>query len=134
MSVLKIPRWGLTAVLIYSSLLFSKYILLDDHEDGTNSNELENYWYYYDDNTGIHEYDRPQADPASTPSVIDVPYTERLREAFGNPDDSVTIKDYSFTCNEEAGNKYATMPFILGNSWTTTSGTALPYVGIVTMP
>ena len=126
-------RSGLIFVMLFCSTLSSQFRLVDDHSDGTNGNEFDYYWYYYDDLTGLGEYDRLQADPQSQPSVIDVPYVLEHREAYGDPADTLEIKNYEFTINEENGNRFATMPFTFGNSWETTLGTSYPYVGMVTM-
>ena len=128
---LKAALLGLASVLMASSSLFAA--LLDDHEDGTNNNEFEAYWYYYDDNAGLGIDDRPLAAPSSNPSVINVEFTPGPREAYGDPSDTWEVKDYTFTCGEEAGNKYATMPFTFGDVWTASYGDAMPYVGLGTM-
>ncbi len=106
--------------------------LVDDHSDGTDANDFEGYWYYYDDNSGVKEDDRPQAAPASTPSVIQVEFTEKPREAFGDTNDTWLVKEYTFKVDEESGNRFATMPFIYGESWEATAYEATPYVGIGT--
>ena len=126
---LKTALLGLASVLMASSSLFAADALFDDHSDGTNANEFEYYWYYYDDNAGLGKDDRPLAAPSSTPSVVNVPFTEKNREAYGNAGDTWKVKDYKFTLDEEAGNKFATMPFTYGEVWTASYGDAMPYVG-----
>ncbi len=122
------------AMLCLFSLIHAD-LLIDDHTDGTNQNELEYYWYYYDDNYGVGANDRPQSDSISRPSVIDVSYTDGPRHFKGYPSfipdmqDKYTVKTYQFTLGEENDNKYATMPFTFGSSWNTEKGIAQPYVG-----
>lgn len=119
------------------SLFFSTRadLLFDDHEDGTNMNEFEYYWYYRDDNVGFGSDDRPSAAPESRPSIIDVPYTTKARAGFGanfiyveDPTDTWEVKIYDFTIDEENGNKFATMPFTFGEPWEISQGQAQPYV------
>jgi len=129
---IKTALTGLMSVLAATSI-FAVDALVDDNEDGTNANEFEAYWYYYDDNSGVKDDDRPQAAPESKASVINVPYTEKAREAFGNTSDTWKVKDYTFTCGTEGTNKFAMMPFTYGEKWTASYGKATPYVGIGTM-
>ncbi|NLW30041.1 MAG: T9SS type A sorting domain-containing protein [Fibrobacter sp.] len=129
---------GLAAsLLIMSSGLFAQDALFDDHSDGTNQNEFEYYWYYYDDNAGVKEDDRPRAGAGTTPSVVNVDYTEEPRHAFGDETDNHIVKKYVFTVGEEADNSYATMPFTFGEkweaSWCKTEPCAWPYVGMGSM-
>lgn len=134
-------RFKLTALMGMAALSMSLFStaradqLFDNHEDGTNQNEFEYYWYYYDDNAGFGADDRPLAAPSSQPSVIDVPYTTKARAGFGanfiyveDPTDTWEVKVYEFAIGEETGNKYATMPFTLGEVWTASYGNAQPYV------
>ncbi|MFW5813596.1 MAG: hypothetical protein ACOCXC_04635 [Fibrobacterota bacterium] len=111
--------------------------LFDDFEDGTNQNEFEYYWYYYDDNAGFGEDDRPLAGPETNPSVIDVDYTTKAREGFGSgvvdPSDDWEVKVYNFSVREEAGNRYAEFPFTLGDEWEASWGDAPPYAAIGAM-
>jgi len=123
---------GLLSVLAATSI-FAVDALVDANEDGTNANEFESYWYYYDDNSGTKKDDRPLAAPTSKASVINVPATEKNREAFGNKADTWKVKDYTFTCGKEGTNTFAMMPFTYGESWKASYGTAAPYVGIGTM-
>jgi len=123
---------GLAALLATTSL-FAADAVVDDNEDGTDQNEFDQYWYYYDDNSGVKPDDRPQADSTSQPSVIDVPYTLRPRMAFNNPEDTWPVKEYTFLIREEGANKVASMPFIFGETWKASYGTATPYVGMGTM-
>lgn len=123
---------GLMSVLAATSI-FAVDALVDDNEDGTNSNEFEAYWYYYDDIGGVNDDDRPQAAPTSKASVINVPFTEKAREAFGDKSDTWKVKDYTFTCGKEGTNTFAMMPFTFGEVWTASYGKAAPFVGIGTM-
>ena len=43
--------FGLTTVATALSL-YAANQLLDNHQDATNENELERYWFYYDDFAG----------------------------------------------------------------------------------
>lgn len=106
--------------LRFLSLTTDRSFLIDDHSDGTNVNELDRYWFYYDDNQGRFEYDRLRSlDPTTMPSVIDVPqYINEVKSPFS--DDIWRLKDYTFTIDEEAGNKFAAMPFTLGERWEAT--------------
>jgi hypothetical protein len=125
------PFVGLAIVLLLSSL-FARNVLVDDFSGGTNMNYLDGYWFYYDDNARIGSEERPQAAPASTPSIINVPYFLQPRHARGNNNDTFRIKDYQFLIKEEAGNKFGTMPFTFGEKWKLPLYTAEPYVGIST--
>ncbi len=112
--------------------------LVDDFSSGTKENCFENYWYYYDDNTGTKPDDRPQAGMSTKQSTIDVPYYIVNREAAGNKADTFKIRRYSFLVKEEAGNKYTCMPFTFGNKWEAAwcgpgKACADPFVGIGTM-
>jgi hypothetical protein len=130
---LKTALLGLASVLLASSSLFAVDSKVDDHEDGTNQNDFLYYWYYYDDNSGLGINDRPQVETPGTPSVINVEFEEKNREAYGNPNDTWKVKEYTFTVGDDGSNKYATMPFTFGSSWKASYGTAYPYVGIGTM-
>jgi hypothetical protein len=105
---------------------------LDDFSGGTNENQFENYWYYYDYNGGNKAEDRPQKAKDSTPSIINVPYGYKPRLLCGNTKDTFKLKDYQFLVKDEAGNKYASMPFTYGTKWKCTGYTASPFVGIGT--
>lgn len=120
---------GLATVTTAVSI-FAVDHLVDNHEDGTNENELERYWYYYDDFAGTKEDDRPTAGPKTTPSEILLKYKDK--EITLDNGDKHTMKDYEFTVEEEDGNKFATMPFKYGETWTASYGDASPYVGIGT--
>jgi len=108
--------------------------------DGTfddNQNDFEYYWYYYDDNFGVGANDRPQADPESTPSTIDVEYRDSVRQAFGDLTDKYVVKAYKFTTATESDQTYAAMPFTFGEKWPTTwdksNKQEKSFVGIGTM-
>ena len=129
---------GLGSALIATSSLFAD--VLDDHQDGTNQNEFEYYWYYYDDNAGLKADDRPIAGVGTSPSVVNVPFTEGPRHAYGDVTDVHVVKTYTFTIgtDETTNNKYATMPFEFGDKWVASwcSGglaCAWPFVGVGTM-
>ncbi len=128
---LKTVLLGLSSVLAATSLVAADAVV--DDEFAENQNEFGYYWYYYDDNTGVGKNDRPQAAPTSTPSVIDVKYTDSTRQAFGDASDTYKIKSYTFTPGSEEGNGYASMPFTMGSTWKASYGTAQPFVGIGTM-
>lgn len=95
---------------------FSEDVLLDDFNDGDSLSEFGTVWQYYDDNYGIQPSDRPQADPETTPSVINVTYTERARNYDGNPGDTHIVKDYEITL-DGSDDKFLTMPFTLGEKY-----------------
>ncbi len=125
---------GLTSVLAASSLIAATVDVNFDDD----ANEFEQYWYYYDDNAGVGANDRPQIAPDLQPSVIQVPYTERAREAFGDKSDTWKVKKYTFQVTESMGKKCATMPFKMGDPWKAEycsggKACATPYVGIGTM-
>lgn len=123
---------GLAAsLLIMSSGLFAQNALLDDHSDGTNQNDFEYYWYYYDDNAGVKDDDRPKAGPNTTPSVVNVDFTEEPRDAFDG--DEHIVKKYEFTVGKDGEESYATMPFTFGDIWETSYGDGYCYVGTGTM-
>ncbi|HEX2959610.1 MAG TPA: fibronectin type III domain-containing protein, partial [Chitinispirillaceae bacterium] len=121
-------------LLCIAGLVFGQNQLVDDFTDGDSLNRLGYPWYYFDDNTGIADNDRPQAAPASIPSIINVPYTEEERHAFGDPNDHHMIKKYTFaTGTDILSNRFATMPFTLGESFTTSAGWDMySYVGMGT--
>lgn len=131
---LKTALCGLVSVFAATSL-FAVDQLVDDNEDGTNANEFEQYWYYYDDNTAPKADDRHQAAPTTKPSEIHVPFTEKPRN-WGPSDDHI-IKDYKFQYATEAnGNKAAILPFTLGELWPAPAPATWklsPYVGVGTM-
>jgi hypothetical protein len=122
-----------TSILIAQSSLFAENALVDDFASGTDQNNFESYWYYYDDNGGTKPDDRPQAAPQSKPSVIDVAHpTTHPRHAAGVLTDTFKIWDYKFLiASEPGGNKYGSMPFTYGQSWKA-SYAAQPFVGIGT--
>jgi len=105
--------------------------LIDDFFDGNAINEYGFEWSYYEDNDGLGDGDRPQADPSTTPSVINVDYTEKPRHAFGNMDDLWPVKEYVFSVKKEfADNWYGTMPFTYGEKYKAPWGEGDPYVAI----
>jgi len=125
---------GLTSVLATSSLIAAPVDVKFDDD----ANDFEQYWYYYDDNAGVGPNDRPQIAPDLEPSVIQVPYTEKAREAFGDKNDTWKVKKYTFQVTESMGKKCATMPFKMGDAWeadycSAGKACATPYVGIGTM-
>ncbi|NLL13118.1 MAG: hypothetical protein GX267_06925 [Fibrobacter sp.] len=124
--------FGLTTVATALSL-YAANQLLDNHQDATNENELERYWFYYDDFAGTKADDRPTSAPESKPSVIKVEYKDKeITLKNGNKH---TMKDYVFTVDSSSdGNKFATMPFEFGENWTAIEGEyeAKPFVGIGT--
>ncbi|MBN1575626.1 MAG: hypothetical protein JW913_03690 [Chitinispirillaceae bacterium] len=122
--------------LIVVSHLFADVVVDMTFDD--NQNDLEYYWYYYDDNSRVGSNDRPQVDPTGRPSVIDVPYTERERHAFDDKADTWLVKSYKFITSESRGKKCAMMPFTFGDPWSPYycskgNACAAPYVGIGTM-
>lgn len=132
---MKFKTFQLLSVSLLNLLLafgaFAQDFLIDDFSDISDSNSLGQSWLYYDDNMGVGENDRPQAAPGTTPSVINVNYELKNREAFGNPDDTFKIKDYTFTL--DTASEFATMPFTFGEEWEANGYTAKSFVGIITM-
>jgi len=125
---------GLLLILSVSSLQAMDAIV-DDLSGGTKENFFENYWYYYDDNSGTKPDDRPIAGKGTQQSTIDVPYSMINREASGNKADTFKMRNYSFLIKDEAGNKYACMPFTYGGKWKApwcSANCAVPFVGIGT--
>lgn len=107
--------------------------LIDDFFDGNAINEYGFEWSYYEDNCGLGDDDRPQSDPSSTPSVINVDYTEKPRHAFGNLDDLWPVKEYVFSVKKDfSDNWYGTMPFTFGEKYKTSWGEGDPYVAMTT--
>jgi hypothetical protein len=107
--------------------------LIDDFSDGNAINEYGFEWSYYEDNCGLGDDDRPQSDPSSTPSVINVDYTEKPRHAFGNLDDLWPVKEYVFSVKKDfSDNWYGTMPFTFGEKYKTSWGEGDPYVAMTT--
>lgn len=84
-----------------------------------NRNNLGFDWYYYDDNYGVFENDRPQAAPSSVPSIISAPFTTIPRHAFGDTTDDYPIRSYSFVTGLENSNCFCTVPFTFGDNWPT---------------
>lgn len=122
---------GIASVLAVVSSLFADATLDGAFDD--NQNDFGYYWYYYDDNAGVGENDRPQAATPGTPSVIDVESKDSVRHAFGDEGDTHKVKSYTFTTGEANGDKFATTPFTFGSKWKTTWGNATPFIGIGTM-
>jgi hypothetical protein len=123
---------GISTILIATASLFADAVVdkaLDD-----NQNEFEYYWYYFDDNAGMGNNDRPQAAKTSKASVIDVKYTEEARAFRGDAADTWKVKVYKFTRQTEGTNSFATMPFTFGDVFETPDGWDMnPFVGIGTM-
>jgi hypothetical protein len=128
--------FGMLVTLFLSASLLraaTEGALVDNFTGGTNENQFENYWYYYDDNGGTKALDRPQkAPPESTQSVINVPYGKKNRLQCGNPNDTFKLNDYQFLIKDDAGNKYGCMPFTLGKKWDCGTYIASPFCGIGT--
>lgn len=123
--------FGLTTVLAATSL-FAQDALVDNCDDGDNENEFGAYWYYYDDNSGVAENDRPTSAPSSEPSVILVDYKDK--EITLRSGEKWTMKDYKFECDSTGTNKYANMPFEIGEIWESLEGwEANPFVGMGVM-
>lgn len=131
---LKTAIAGITSVLAASCLFADAPVDMAMDDD---ANEFEQYWYYYDDNAGVGENDRPHIAPSLTPSVIQVPFTEGPREAFGDKGDTWKVKKYTFAVTESMNKKCATMPFKMGDAWEagycSKEACAMPFVGIGTM-
>ena len=101
-------------------------------------NDFGYSWYYYDDNFLPAPFERPQAAPGSTPSVINVPCVERPRNWLDDQADTVKVKDYTFTVSVSKGKKCATLPFTFGSPWEAYYCAAgkpcvMPHVGISAM-
>jgi hypothetical protein len=128
---LKTALMGLSSVLAVTTSLFSADAIFDADFDN-NENEFENYWYYYDDNTGISATDRHQSKVPGIASQILVPSTDSIRHAFDDPADTATIKVFTFVPGSDGDNKCASIPFIFGTPWKTTYKTS-PYVAIGAM-
>jgi hypothetical protein len=123
---------GISSLLVASASLFADQIVDDDFDD--NENNFEYYWYYFDDNAGVGVNDRPQSAPTTTPSVVNVPFTEKAREFKGDKADTYKVKDYKFKTGAEGTNNYATMPFTYGVDFKVKAGWKMqPFVGIGTM-
>ncbi len=120
---------GLTFICA-ATLLFADQVIDTTFDD--NEHDLEQYWYYYDDNAMVGPDDRPQLYPEKRPSVIDVAYTEHERQS--RPGDDWLIKEYEFRTDVSDGKPCAMMPFTLGESWDVAyrnySYTAMPYCGL----
>ncbi len=111
---------------------------LDNFSDNNSLNNLKYNWYYYDDIIGVGPNERAQIAPNSTPSIINAPYTERERHAFGNSIDTWMIKVYDFDVKSISDNNCASMAFTLGDMWTADycsagSKCAQPFVGMGTL-
>ncbi|MBN1604779.1 MAG: T9SS type A sorting domain-containing protein [Chitinispirillaceae bacterium] len=123
---------GISSVLVASAAIFADAVVdkaLDD-----NQNDFEYYWYYFDDNAGMGNNDRPQAAPETQASVINVEATEKNREFKGDKNDTYKVKEYKFTRKTEGSNSYAIMPFTFGEVFETPEGWDMnPFVGVGTM-
>src|SRR5690554_6392897 len=105
---------GFITILTASSMFAQEVTVLDATFDD-NANNLEGYWYYYDDSAGVSLNDSPQSDPDSKPSTVDVPFTWEPRNAYdGDPADK---KGYEFQTDVSFSKPCATMPFTLFESW-----------------
>lgn len=128
-----------TAIAGLSSVLAASYLYANfiDEKVNDNENNLEQYWYYYDDNAGIGENDRPQKAPELEASIIQTPYTETTVENFGTKSISWKLKTYQFKADESEGKQCATLPFKMGEPWEAgycqEEACAMPFVGIGTM-
>ncbi|HLV30674.1 MAG TPA: T9SS type A sorting domain-containing protein [Chitinispirillaceae bacterium] len=122
---------GFITILTASSMFAQEVTVLDATFDD-NANNLEGYWYYYDDSAGVSLNDRPQSDPDSKPSTVDVPFTWEPRNAYdGDPADK---KGYEFQTDVSFSKPCATMPFTLSEPWEAQDGgwDMDPFVGIGT--
>jgi hypothetical protein len=118
-----------------TSSSFAADALVDDFSGGTDLNNFEYHWYYYDDNAGTREKDRPQVMPHKKPSVIDVAHqSTHPRHAGGSLADTFPVNSYVFNVSSGAnGNKYGSMPFTFGTSWKPANNDRMdPFVGIAT--
>jgi hypothetical protein len=123
---------GISSILIASASLFADAPVDKVFDD--NQNEFEYYWYYFDDNNGMGDNDRPLSAPTSKASVINVPFTEVAREFRGDKSDTWKVKSYKFTRGTDGTNSYAITPFTFGDVFTTKAGWDMnPFVGIGTM-
>ncbi len=123
---------GISSILVASATLFADAVVDKKFDD--NQNEFEYYWYYFDDNNGMGDNDRPLSAPTSTPSVINVPFTEVPREFKGDKSDTWKVKNYKFTRGTDGTNSYAVTPFTFGDVFTTKAGWDMnPFIGIGTM-
>jgi hypothetical protein len=132
---LKRALFGLAILILMSAPSLraaGQKALVDDFEGGTNQNNFENYWYYYDDNGGTKADDRPTAAKDSTPTIINVPYGYKPRHAAGVATDTFKLKDYQFLIKQDGSNKYGVLPFTFGTKWKATGYTANPFCGIGT--
>ena len=129
---LKTALMGLSSVLAVTTSLFAADAIFDADFDN-NENEFENYWYYYDDNTGSSENDRHQNTKPGIASQILVHTEDSVRHAFNDPADTAVIKIFTFTPGSDGDNKCASIPFIFGSTWIASYGKAYPYVAIGAM-
>ena len=122
----------LVALFLSASSLRAEDALVDNFNGGTNENQFEHYWFYYDDNGGTKDDDRPIAGEGTQQSTIDVPYALVNREASDNKADTFKIRKYSFLVKQEGDNKYGCMPFTYGEKWKASYGMTACYVGVGT--
>lgn len=123
---------GISSILVATATLFADATVDKAFDD--NQNDLEYYWYYFDDNAGVGANDRPQAAKTSKASVINVPFTEGARKFRGDASDTWKVKTYKFTRGTDGTNRYAVMPFTFGDVFETPEGWDMnPFVGIGTM-
>jgi hypothetical protein len=126
------------ATMLAAQAIFAEAVIDKTFDD--NQNDFEFYWYYYDDNAGVGPNDRPQLFPDLTPSVINVPSTEKNRGGYDGTDatDTWQVKVYTFQPGEHLSKKCATMPFTFGDPWEADycaagKACAVPFVGLGTM-
>jgi hypothetical protein len=123
---------GISSILVATATLFADATIDKAFDD--NQNDLEYYWYYFDDNAGVGANDRAQCAKTSKPSVINVPYTESARKFRGDASDTWKVKTYKFTRGTDGTNRYAVCPFTFGDVFPTPDGWDMnPFIGIGTM-
>jgi hypothetical protein len=123
---------GISLILAGSATLFADAVVDKAFDD--NQNDFEYYWYYFDDNNGMGDNDRPLSAPTSKASVINVPFTEGPREYKGDKADTWKIKTYTFTRGTDGTNSYAVVPFTFGSVFTTKAGWDMnPFIGVGSM-
>ena len=82
-----------------------------------NVNELDRYWYYYDDTYAPTFNVRPRPIDESGPSRIDVPAVRTDRTFPVDTRNSSPLLEYPFVFDSADENWFATMPFTLGTRW-----------------
>lgn len=122
---------GLIVQCAVSSLLADQIV---DTTFNDNQNDMEFYWFCYDDSWRAGPTDRPQAAPQLAPTVIHGNYDEYARRS--TPEDDWQIRDYEIQTGVSVGEPCASLPFTMGQSWEITEGGVTfmltPYCGIGT--